>query len=229
MKAPKSDDEQGRLDALRRYEILGTSAESSFDDFTALASFVCNTPIALISFVDSERQWFKSKIGIDVDETPRDVSFCAHAILHEEVLVVNDTLTDARFSDNTLVTGQPHIRFYAGAPLITPTGHEVGTLCVIDKAPNALSSSQIKMMEALGRQVVVQLELRVALRTIKTLQGLIPICSYCKRIRKDQDYWQTIEKYIQEHSDVQFSHGICPTCYVDSVKPELDRLEQKRR
>lgn len=156
--APIVADEITRLAALRRYDILDTSAEAEFDDFTKLAAQICATPIALISLVDAERQWFKSKLGITASETPRDISFCGHAIHGRGVFEVTNALEDERFSDNPLVISAPNIRFYAGAPLVTPDGHAIGTLCVVDSAPHQLSDAQRDALLALGRQVVRQLE-----------------------------------------------------------------------
>jgi GAF domain-containing protein len=193
MKASVPTREAARIEALRQYRILDTPSERAYDDITALAVFICDVPIALISLVDSDRQWFKSKVGLNVDETSRDVSFCSHAILSENIMIVNDALSDERFYDNPLVTCAPKIRFYAGVPLRTPDAHLIGTLCVIDYQPRILSEYQTQTLEALARQVVIQLELKRisaqladALDMIKLMEGLIPICSYCKGIRNDK-------------------------------------------
>jgi GAF domain-containing protein len=219
MKANIPTQEAARLEALRQYKILDTPSEQAYDDITALAAFICNVPIALISLVDADRQWFKSKVGINIDETSRDISFCAHAILDEGITVVNDALHDDRFDDNPLVTSLPHIRFYAGVPLRTPDAHAIGTLCVIDHQPRELSEYQTRTLAALARQVVMQLELTrnsaqlaAALEKIELMEGLIPICSYCKGIRNDQGYWSSVEKFIKRYSDVEFSHGVCDLC-----------------
>jgi PAS domain S-box-containing protein len=151
--APLHPDEAARLDALQSLHLLDTAPESAFDDLARIAAGVCGTPIALISLVDRERQWFKARIGLDAPETHRDQSFCAHAILGESALVVPDASEDVRFRDNPLVTGEPRIRFYAGTPLRLGDGHPLGSLCVIDRVPRRIESWQIEALEALGRQV----------------------------------------------------------------------------
>lgn len=160
-------DEAARLVALRSYSVLDTPAEPAFDDLTILASRICGTPIALISLVDAARQWFKSKVGLGADETPREVSFCGHAIQGDDLFEVPDSSIDPRFADNPLAVGAPHVRFYAGMPLKTPSGHRIGTLCVIDNVPRHLNSEQRDALLRLGRQVISQLELRAAARRIE--------------------------------------------------------------
>jgi|GEM_PF-2820336 len=158
--APIPDNETERIEELDRYGILDTPPELDFDDLTLLASHICQTPIALITLVDREREWFKSKLGLDISETPREVAFCSHAIMDRELLIVRDAVKDPRFSQNPLVLSDPNIRFYAGAPLISSKGHPLGTLCVIDREPRELTPGQIEALRALSRQVMVQLEIR---------------------------------------------------------------------
>ena len=158
--APMARNETARLAALARYEILDTAPEQEFDDLTRLAAHVCGTPLAQVTFVDRDRQWFKSRIGVEASETPRDISFCGHAILGSDVMVVSDAAADERFSDNPMVLGPPGIRFYAGAPLVTPDGQALGTLCVMDREPHKLDTVALDALRALARQAAAQLELR---------------------------------------------------------------------
>jgi anti-sigma regulatory factor (Ser/Thr protein kinase) len=200
--------ESARLAALRRYRILDTEPERAFDDLTALASHICGTPIALISLIDADRQWFKSRVGISISETSRSVSFCTHAIKQRDLFVVTDARTNDIFRDNPFVTVEDGIRFYAGAPLVTPDGHALGTLCVLDKVPRTLTDDQVDALIALRRQAEAQLELRgnlveldqalkardhaerqqerllgdlrTSLDNVKRLSALLPYCSECQ-------------------------------------------------
>jgi signal transduction histidine kinase len=163
--------ESERLAALRRYDILDTPAEADFDDFTRLASQICGTPMATIALIDADRQWFKSSLGMEANETSRDTSFCGHTILGTEILEVPNALEDKRFRDSPHVTGEPKVRFYAGAPLITPDGQNIGALCVLDRTPHNLTQEQREMLTILSRQVVHLLELRFAGRRIQCLNA----------------------------------------------------------
>lgn len=165
--APVPGNEEERLQALDRYAIVDTSPEPAFDRITRLASHIFGAPIALISLIDRARQWFKSRHGLDVAETSRGVAFCAHAILTDGVMVVPDAGSDSRFANNPLVTGGPRIRFYAGAPLHTSDGYNLGTLCVIDRAPRAMTEREQQLLADLAALVMDEIELRQVGRVAK--------------------------------------------------------------
>jgi two-component system, NtrC family, sensor kinase len=167
MSAPAPITDAARVAALQKYAILDTEPEQAFDDLTLLASYICKTPIALISLVDEDRQWFKSKVGISVSQTSREIALCSIAIQQSDVMVVPDTLKDERFRNNPLVVSEPRIRFYAGAPLITEEGYALGTLCVVDQSPRDLSADQKEALQALSRLVLAQMEFRRNLMLLK--------------------------------------------------------------
>ncbi len=171
--APIPDNEASRLEALESYGVLDTDPEGDYDDLTHLASHLCGTPIALMSLVDARRQWFKSSVGLDVRETHRDYAFCAHTLEKGEWMEIPDATKDARFSDNPLVMDDPNIRFYAGAPLKSPDGHVLGTLCVIDYVPRQLSGRQRHSLEALSRMIMRHLNMRLINVELKTKQKAI--------------------------------------------------------
>jgi anti-sigma regulatory factor (Ser/Thr protein kinase) len=196
--------ERARLAALRRYRILDTEPERSFDDLALLASHICGTPMALITLVDEHRQWFKARVGVTVAETSRAVSFCAHAIRQHDLFVVPDATQDERFRDNALVTSDPNIRFYAGAPLVTPDGHALGTLCVVDQLPRTLAPEQLQALSALRRQVQAQLELR---RNLMELQRALT-----ERDRAESEQLQLIGELRHAHANVQRLSGLIPFC-----------------
>ncbi len=167
-------DEVSRLSALRELHILDTEAEKEFDELTVLAAQICQAPIALISLIDEQRQWFKSRVGLSLAETPRDIAFCAHAILQpKSLLEVPDTQLDKRFSNNPLVLESPNIRFYAGAPLVDTDGYALGTLCVIDHVPRKLAEAQLAALTVLSRAIVQQIDLRRRLQRIKNSTGML--------------------------------------------------------
>ncbi|MGI9354414.1 MAG: sensor domain-containing diguanylate cyclase [Rhizobiaceae bacterium] len=160
MTRPNTDTEEGRLDNLRSYHVLDTPPEENFDRITRLAQSALKVPIAIVSLVDDQRQWFKSKQGLFVSETPREYSFCAHAIEQDTPFIINDATQDSRFQDNPLVTGEPNIRFYAGIPLKTPSGFNIGTLCVIDTVAREISPLELTILQDLARLVIDEFELR---------------------------------------------------------------------
>jgi GAF domain-containing protein len=159
--------EAARIAALNRYAILDTEPEQSFDDLVTLAAHICKTPMAMLSLVDEHRQWFKSKVGVQVRETPREVSICTHAIQQDDLFIVPDTWQDPRFRDNPLVVGEPRVRFYAGAPLINEDGFALGTICVVDREPRELDEDQKNALLSLRRLALAQMELRQNLRLLK--------------------------------------------------------------
>jgi anti-sigma regulatory factor (Ser/Thr protein kinase) len=197
-------DESQRLAALNTYRILDTEPERSFDDLTLLASHICGTPIALISLIDRDRQWFKSRVGVSLTETSRSVAICAHAIQQADIFIVPDTLEDDTFRDNPYVAGEPRIRFYAGAPLITPDGHALGTLCVMDRVPRTLTTDQLEALEALRRQAQAQLQLRLHL---KELEGAL-----VARDRSEAEQKRLINELNEALENVQKLSGLLPFC-----------------
>ena len=188
MKAPNPPDEAQRLASLHQYAVLDTPVEACFDDLTALAAHICEAPIALITLIDEERQWVKSRVGWDVTETTRDIAFCTHVVQQKALLIVPDATQDARFVDNPLVQGDPGIRFYAGAPLVTEEGFVLGTLCVIDRTPRIMTAEHQQALQVLSRHVMVQLELRR--RTLEV-----------EKLRCEREHIAAALQ--QEHSDVE--------------------------
>ena len=227
--AQPPDNEIQRLNALNEYRILGTKPEQSYDDITNIASSVCSTPIALLSLIDTDRQWFKSKVGVEIQETPRDWSFCAHAIHSSDPLIIPDALMDDRFRDNPLVCGDPNIRLYAGFPLENSKALRVGTLCVIDRVPRQLNDKECGVMKALARQVVSFLELRK--KSINLIESfcahteknrMISTCSYCRKAKDINGQWMHLDKYLSQRSNLNFTHGICDACIEQHFPEVLD-------
>lgn len=187
MQAPLPANEEARLAKLHEYQILDTPPEPAYDDLTYLASRICRTPIALLSLVDRERQWCKSRLGLEWDELPREVSFCAHAILHGGLTVVPDTQQDPRFADNPLTQGPSPLRFYAAASLLAPGGEALGTLCVMDHQPRGLEAEEQAALAALARQAMVLLELRREARQRQRYQELLEEANARLRLQADHD------------------------------------------
>lgn len=242
--APMSVDESKRLAALRNFQILDTLPESAYDDITILASQICGVPIALISLVDADRQWFKSRIGLEAAHTARDIAFCAHAILEpDKVFIVSDTLKDKRFCDNPLVIADPSIRFYAGAPILTDDGHALGTVCAIDRKPRRLSASQIESLRSLARLVSALLE-RGRLARLESerlneahrretefqlalgmqgldLQALVDFDYIHRHVNQTYlDYWGAPRESIEGHA---VENLLGEAVFRDRIKPCLDR------
>lgn len=167
--AKPPQNEAARLKKLKELNIMDTLEEQAYDDLTQLAAHICDAPIALVSLIDESRQWFKSHHGLEATETPRDLAFCAHAILQEDLFVIEDADKDERFHDNPLVTDEPHVKFYAGAPLVLDGEFYIGTLCVIDHHARQISDEQRQALRALSRQVISQLELRLKVKELKEL------------------------------------------------------------
>jgi diguanylate cyclase (GGDEF)-like protein len=193
-------DETARLQALRQYGILDTPAEPKFDRIVRLAARLLDMPISLVSLVDETRQWFKAKIGLDASETPRSMAFCAHAIQGEDVMVVEDAGRDPRFVENPLVTGDPLIRFYDGAPLTTDDGYKLGTLCVIDRVPRQLTLEQTMLLEDLAGLVVDEMELRRAMGLLRQLATTDPMTGLLNRrsfLSQAESEWQRSSRFAQ--------------------------------
>jgi diguanylate cyclase (GGDEF)-like protein len=192
--------EVDRLENLRSYDILDTPSEESFESIARLAKMIFQAPVALVSFVDKDRQWLKAKQGLTVCETPRDISFCTHTIRCNEPLIIRDSTKDPRFLNSPLVVDEPHIRFYAGAPLRTPTGFNIGSLCVIDYIPREPSAEQIDLLQALAKLVVNQLELR-QLATTDSLTGLLTRRALLSQAKRE---FKRLHRYKRAFSVIAF-------------------------
>ncbi|MDX1972124.1 MAG: GAF domain-containing protein [Candidatus Sumerlaeia bacterium] len=227
------DGEYARLDALKAFRILDTEEDKLFDNITTLAAELCETPIALISLVDEERQWFKSRKGLTVCETAREYAFCRYTILSDEVLVIRDATLDVRTRNNPLVLGEPNIRFYAGAPLITHDGFSLGSLCVIDQKPRDISSFQLSSLKRLAEHVIFLMERRKTLRQLMDVVAqssknprIVTVCGFCKSVKQSNGNWMKLEEPHGE--DLTLSHGICPSCYLEYFSELLTDEERKK-
>lgn len=202
-----------RQSAVEILKVLSDSHQAEYDDITSLIGLICDVPISAVSILDNDRQWFKSSVGLEATETPRSWAFCDHAIRQTGPLIVEDATKDARFLDNPLVTGDPHIRFYAGAPLVVAE-QPIGTLCVIDRQPRSLSDNQLKALETLRNSVVRLIENARAVELLSQLQEIVPVCAWCNDSVKvssaSGEAWISLQDYI--HSTAKISHGICEHC-----------------
>jgi diguanylate cyclase (GGDEF)-like protein len=220
--APLPENEAERLKALGDYNVLDTLPEQAFDDLTALAAYICQTPIALISLIDTNRQWFQSKVGIEIIEIPREWAFCSHAILQpEHILVVANALKDDRFADNPLVKGNPNIRFYAGVPLVTPNGFPIGTLCVIDIIPRQLTEKQLDGLHRLSRQAIAHMELIKEVRKRQQAEmevRLLSLTDELTGLHNRRGFFLLAEQQLK------LAHRINVSCWVIFI--DLDGLKQ---
>lgn len=225
---PIPDNEQQRLAVLKEYDVLDTLPEQAYNDLTKLASLICGTPIALVTLVDEDRQWFKSTLGLDSEETPRSEAFCAHAIMApDELMVVPDATRDERFATNPLVTGDPEIRFYAGAPLVAPTGEALGTLCVIDREPREITADQMEALRILSREVMVQLELRRSIATLE--QTILDQESYVEMLYEYQRDLEKVRLNLETQSTTDVLTGVQNRrCFDLMLDEECQRAVSRR-
>lgn len=187
---PIPHNETSRLKALQEYKVMDTLPEQAYDNFTKLAALICNTPIALITLLDEERQWFKSRIGLERSEIPREAALCNHTIMMpDNLMVVSDTTHDPRFADNLLVALEPNIRFYAGVSLVTSSGEALGTICVMDNKPREITQEQMDALQVLSREVMGQFELRRGIANLE--RSVLKQEQYIDQL---QDYQRELEK-----------------------------------
>ena len=215
------DNDNERLDALRRYNILDTPPEEAFDRFTSIIATICEVPIALISFVDKDRIWFKSHYGINTNQVGRDPGLCASAIINREFYQISDTLKDSRTVDHPMVKGGKNIRFYAASPLTSHDGHQLGVICILDKVPRTLSEEQTFILEQLSKIIMDEMELRLSTNNLLETMGrlhdaesrpedmekFITICAWSKKV-KVGNKWMKIEDFLRSRHGYRISHGI---------------------
>ena len=204
---PVPENEPARLNALREYNIMDSLPERAYDDVAKLAAAICGTPIAVVTLLDADRQWFKAKVGIDGEGTPRSEAFCAHAIMQpDDVMTVEDATLDERFAANPSVVGDPNIRFYAGAPLVTPTGEALGTVCVVDREPRKLTETQLEALRVLSRQIIEQLELRHSIATLE--QAVLDQEQYVELMQEYQRDMERVRTHLEAQSVTDVLTGI---------------------
>ena len=222
-----------RLTTLHRYQILDSVSERTYDDIVKLAAHIFEAPIAAILHIENEQHALKTSVGVRGAELflLNTNTFCQETMAEPDVTVVEDTVCDERFAHNPLVTSGPQIRFYAGAPLAMPDGLGLGSLCVMDTKPRRVTRREKEMLQSLARMVMTTMDLqRVSdalaseVLKVKNLAGLLPICAGCKNIRNDGGYWQRVESYVQENSEAEFTHGMCPGC-AGKYFPDLSSAE----
>ena len=221
--------ENDRLRALYCYHILDTPEEPAFDMLTRVAAAQLQMPISLISLVDANRQWFKSHFGLEARSTPRDVAFCGHTILEREPMIVPDAQRDARFADNPLVTGAPHVRFYAGAALVTPDGYPIGTICVIDRIAREFSAAQTQKLQTLAGQVMERLELHRVLHearrgeAVAAVRGDLTAAAFRKRVL---GWWRHVKRWLRHAEPYQYTYSVVME-YQQSLLATLARYDLK--
>ena len=209
----RSEREADRLATLSQYRILDTEAEPEYDRLTRLAAQVCRTPVSVVTLVDEHRQWFKSRFGLDADSIPREYPLCAYAIESDDCLVIDDMARDNRFASYPVVTGEPRIRSYLGAPLTVGPDLRLGTLCVIDVEPREFTADEIEALGTLRDAVVNLLELRRTRRLLESVRSVVPVCAWCDAVRiahEQDEIWVRPHEFVAAQHDV--THGICPTC-----------------
>jgi len=217
---PTPENEISRLKALREYKVMDTLPEQAYDNFTRLASIICSTPIALITLLDDQRQWFKSRIGLERSELPREHAFCSHAIMRpEDIMIVHDTMRDERFTNNPLVMAAPNIRFYAGTPLVTSNGEALGTICVFDTKPREITQDQVDALQVLSREVMGQFELRRSIVILE--QSMLKQENYIDQL---QEYQRELEKVRAELENQSLTD---PLTSVNNRRSFDTRLEEE--
>ncbi|EDM78574.1 GAF domain [Plesiocystis pacifica SIR-1] len=224
--------EAARLAALRQYAIVDTEPEPRYDEIARIVARAFDVPMAFISLINEDRHWTKAGIGYS-GSIARDITFCTHAIEADEVLLVPDATQDERFAANPLVEPEGGVRFYAGAPLVVPGGHRLGTVCAVDVRPRTPKRELLVLLGALARQVVELLELRrrskrlaESVENARTLGELIPICAQCRKVRRDDAFWSSLEGYMSDRAGTRFARGRCSECKPPaSPSPSLGSAE----